>query len=394
MFDVLRPSPADPILALAAEFRADPRADKLDLGVGVYRDAKGATVIPRAVKAAEARLLESQETKSYLGLLGDVEFAAAMADLVLGDSAPRDRLASIQTPGGGGALWILMSLVKLAAPDATIWLSRPTWPNHRSIAEFVGLKTRDYAYFDPETRAVDAEAMRRDLAAAGPGDVVLLHGCCHNPTGANLAPADWEAVAEMALAQGFTPMVDIAYQGFGDGLAEDAAGVRRLAARLPELLVAASCSKNFALYRDRTGCAFALTSSASARAAATANLMTLMRVSISMPPDHGAAVVRTILTDAPLRAVWEAELGEMRGRMLALRRALAEALRARTNSERFDFIARHRGMFSLIGATPEQVAALRAEHGVYLIGDSRMNVAGLREDRIDETAGAFAAVGL
>lgn len=394
MFDALRPSPADPILALAAEFRADPRAQKLDLGVGVYKDRAGATVIPRAVKAAEARLLEAQETKTYLGLLGDVAFAEAMAGLVLGDAAPRDRLASIQTPGGGGALWILMSLVKAAAPGATVWLSRPTWPNHRSIAEFVGLKTREYAYFDPATRAVDAEAMRRDLAAAGPGDVVLLHGCCHNPTGANLSAEDWAALAGMAEAQGFTPLVDIAYQGFGDGLAEDAAGLRMLAARLPEVLVAVSSSKNFGLYRDRTGCAFALVATPAAKAAATANLMTLMRVSISMPPDHGAAVVRTILTDPALRAAWEAELAGMRGRMLALREALAAALRVRTNSERFDFLARHRGMFSLVGATPEQVARLRAEHGVYLIGDSRMNVAGLREDRIEEVAAAFAAVGL
>ena len=394
MFSTLRPSPADPILALAATFREDGRAKKLDLGVGVYRDAAGGTPIPRAVKRAEAMLLERQETKSYLGLLGDVAFSASMADLVLGGAAPAARLAAIQTPGGGGALWILMALAKKAAPEATVWLSTPTWPNHGAIADFAGLKTCAYRYFDPETRDVNAAAMREDLKAAGPGDIVLLHGCCHNPTGANLNAEDWAALTEMALAQGFTPMVDIAYQGFGDGLAEDAAGLRHIAARVPEMLVAASCSKNFALYRDRTGAAFALCASEGEAAAARANLMTLMRVSISMPPDHGAATVRMILTDPALRADWEAELGEMRGRMLALRAALAEALRARTNSPRFDFIARHRGMFSLVGATPEQVARLREEHGIYIIGDSRMNVAGLKEDRIGEVADAFAAVGM
>lgn len=394
MLSALRPSPADPILQLAADFLLDPRAEKLDLGVGVYKDAAGLTVIPKAVKAAEARLLAAQETKSYVGLLGDVAFSAAMTDLVVGDAAPPGRLAAIQTPGGGGALWILLSLVKIAAPEATVWLSSPTWGNHRAIAAGVGLKTRDYAYFDAGTRAVDFGRMRADLGEAKPGDVVLLHGCCHNPTGANLTGAEWEALAEMALAQGFTPLIDIAYQGFGDGLAADAAGVRAMAARVPELLIAASCSKNFALYRDRTGCAMVLSETPTAAKAVEANLKTLMRISISMPPDHGAAVVRTILTDPGLRAEWEAELTAMRTRMLSLREALAESLRARTNSDRFDFIARHRGMFSLMGASPEQVGELREAHGIYLIGDSRMNVAGLKEDRIDEVAAAFAAVGM
>ncbi|MEX2518927.1 MAG: amino acid aminotransferase [Paracoccaceae bacterium] len=394
MFSHLRPSPADPILALAAEFRDDPRARKLDLGVGVYKDAEGRTVIPKAVKRAEARLLETQDTKTYLGLLGDVGYSTAMADLAFGGAAPKDRLAMIQTPGGSGALWMLMSLIKLAAPDATLWLSTPTWPNHRAIAAGFGLKTRDYAYFDEESRVVDSERMLADLAAAGPGDVVMLHGCCHNPTGANLSGSDWTMLTDMALAQGFTPMVDLAYQGFGDGLAEDAAGLRLMATRVPELLLAMSCSKNFGLYRDRVGCAIALGETPAAAQATEANFKTLMRITISMPPDHGAAIVRTILGDAALRDMWETELEAMRARMLTLRQSLAEALRARTNSPRFDFIARHRGMFSLVGASPAQVAALRDDHGVYVIGDSRMNVAGLKEDRMDEVAEAFAAVGL
>ncbi len=392
MLSVLTPSPADPILQLAADFRLDPRPSKLDLGVGVYKDANGDTVIPQAVKVAEHQLLEEQETKSYVGLLGDVEFSAAMSKLVLGDAGPEDRMARIQTPGGGGALWMLMSLAATAKPGATLWVSKPTWGNHKAIAAHCGLAVKEYAYFDYETCAVDFEAMAADLKAAGPGDLVCIHGCCHNPTGANLTAAQWETLTEMALAQGFTPLIDIAYQGFGDGLAEDSAGVRLMAARLPEILIAASCSKNFAVYRDRVGCAMAICETPAARGAVEANMKTLMRVTISMPPDHGAAVVRTILNSASLRAPWEEELTNMRERMLSLRQSLAAALRERTNSDRFDFIARHRGMFSLTGLTPEQVDVLRERHGIYLIRDSRMNVAGLKEDRIDEVAAAFAAV--
>lgn len=394
MFSALHPSPADPILQLAADFAADPRTDKIDLGVGVYKNSAGETVIPRAVKLAEARVLAEQNTKSYMGLLGDVAFSRAMTTLVLGEVAPAERISAIQTPGGGGALWILMSLIAEASPGATIWVSTPTWGNHKAIAAGVDLRVRDYAYFDPATRAVDFDAMQADLAQAGPGDVVLLHGCCHNPTGANLTLAQWGVLTDMAVAQGFTPMVDIAYQGFGDGLDEDAAGARTMAARVPEMLVASSCSKNFALYRDRVGCAMVLSADADGAAVVTANLKTLMRISISMPPDHGAAVVKMILNDKELRRVWEDELNEMRARMLRLRHQLADAMRARTNSDRFDFIADHRGMFSLLGATPEQVAALRDDHAIYIIGDSRMNVAGLTEDTIDRVAAAFAAVGM
>lgn len=394
MFSVLRPSPADPILQLAADFAADSRANKIDLGVGVYKNSAGETVIPRAVKLAEARLIEAQATKSYVGLLGDVGFSAAMTDLVLGKAAPADRISAIQTPGGGGALWILMSLIAEASPGATIWVSTPTWGNHKAIAAGVDLNVRDYAYFNPTTRAVDFAAMKADLAQAGHGDVVLLHGCCHNPTGANLTTAEWDVLTDMALAQGFTPMVDIAYQGFGDGLAEDAAGLRAMAARVPEMLVASSCSKNFALYRDRVGCAMVLSADAEGASTVTANLKTLMRISISMPPDHGAAVVKMILGDAELRDVWESELNEMRARMLRLRKQMADAMRARTNSDRFDFIADHRGMFSLLGATPEQVTSLRDDHAIYIIGDSRMNIAGLTEETIDRVADAFAAVGM
>lgn len=394
MLSSLKPTPADPILQIMAEFQADRRPHKIDLGVGVYKDDAGLTVIPQAVKLAEARILQAQDTKSYLGLLGDVGFAGLMSDLVLGDAVSSDRVSAIQTAGGSGALYILMNLVRVANPQVTIWASTPTWSNHHAMAEGLGLKSRSYAYFNPKTRAVDVDRMMEDLKAAGPKDVVLLHGCCHNPTGANLTFADWERLTEMALAQGFTPFIDIAYQGFGDGLDEDAAGLRHMAARVPEMLIATSCSKNFALYRDRTGCAVVVSGSGEAQAVARANLMTLMRITYSMPPDHGAAVVRTILTDPDLRTMWEDELTAMRTRMLSLRQSLSNAMRARTNSDRFDFIAEHRGMFSLIGATPEQVARLRDEFAIYVVGDSRLNIAGLREERMDEIADAFAAVGI
>lgn len=394
MFSTLRPSPTDPILQLAADYAADPRADKIDLGLGVYKNSAGETVIPRAVKMAEARLLDAQNTKSYLGLLGDVAFSAAMADLVLGDAAPAERVSAIQTAGGSGALWILVSLIAKASPGTTVWVSTPTWGNHKAIAMGVDLKIREYAYFDPSTRAVDFTAMKADLAAAAPGDVVLLHGCCHNPTGANLTLAEWGVLTDMAVAQGFTPMIDIAYQGFGDGLAADAAGLRVMAARVPEMLIASSCSKNFALYRDRVGCAMVLLRDLSEAQTVLENLKTLMRISISMPPDHGAAVVKMILGDPELRGIWEDELNEMRSRMLRLRQQMADAMRARTNSDRFDFIAEHRGMFSLLGLSPEQVATLRDDHAIYIIGDSRMNIAGLTEETIDRVASALASVGI
>lgn len=394
MLSTLKPSPTDPILALIQEFRDDPRPEKLDFGVGVYKDSSGLTLIPKAVKMAETRLLQEQDTKTYLGLLGDVAFNATMAQLVLDDAVSKERVSAIQTAGGSGALFLLLGLAKKANPDMTLWVSTPTWGNHTAIAGGLDIPVKRYRYFNPATRAVEFEQMREDLASAGPNDVIMLHGCCHNPTGANLEIADWQVLTDMALAQGFLPFVDIAYQGFGDGLDEDAAGLRAMAARAPEMLIATSCSKNFGLYRDRTGCAFAISRNGVEQGHTQSNMMTLMRISISMPPDHGAALVRIILNDAELRSVWDSELTAMRTRMLSLRAALADALRSRTNSDRFDFLARHRGMFSLVGATPEQAATLKNDHAVYIVSDGRMNVAGLKEDRIDDVAAAFAAVGL
>ncbi len=394
MLGNLKAQPADKILALMAKYKEDPRDQKIDLGVGVYKNAEGVTPVMRAVKEAERRLVEEQTSKSYVALAGDPAFADAMINLVLGDAVARDKIAAIATPGGTGAVRQAFELVKMANPTARVFVSNPTWPNHVSILNYVGIETATYRYFDTETRAVDFDGMLADLAQANAGDLVLLHGCCHNPTGANLNLTQWQAVVDLINEKGLIAMIDIAYQGFGDGLDEDAAGLRHMAARVPEMLIAASCSKNFALYRDRTGCAMVISADEKAKVAAEANLKTLMRITISMPPDHGAAIVRTILSDDKLRGVWEEELTGMRTRMLSLRQSLAEAMRARTNSDRFDFIAHHRGMFSLMGATPEQVAKLRDEHAIYAIGDSRINIAGLKEDRIDEIAGAFASVGI
>jgi aromatic-amino-acid transaminase len=392
MFEALQPAAPDKILALQDAFRADPREQKLDLGVGVYKDAEGRTPIMRAVKEAERRLLEGQTTKAYLGPAGDEGFNAAMVALVFGESAPTDRIAAAQTPGGTGAVRLLADLVARAERGATVWISDPTWPNHAAILKTAGLAFRTYPYFDKVSCEVDWPAMRAALSEAGPGDVVLLHGCCHNPTGANLTRDQWRELAALAADREFTPFIDMAYQGFGDGLHDDAFSVCTLAETVPEMLVAASCSKNFALYRDRVGCAMVLTATPETAALTKDNLKGIARTNWSMPPDHGAAVVRTVLTDPELRADWMAEVESMRARMLEVRKALAEALRQRTNSDRFDFVARHRGMFSLTGIAPEAIERVREEHGVYIVGDSRINIAGLNDETVATLAEALAGL--
>jgi aspartate aminotransferase len=394
MLETLQQQPTDKIIALMGLYAADTRSDKVDLGVGVYKDASGRTPVMRAVKAAEKRLWEAQDTKTYVGLLGDLAFVEAMAGLIFGADRPGDRLCGAQTPGGTGAIRQLFELIRRAAPEATVWISDPTWPNHPAILSYLGMKARTYSYFDPATRAVDFEGMMGDLAGVRAGDVLLLHGCCHNPTGANLDATQWQAVTDLVLATGAVPMIDLAYQGFGDGLDADVAGLRAMAAAVPEMLLAASCSKNFGLYRDRVGVAFALSRDAEGAARTRGNLAALNRLNYSFPPDHGAKVVEIILNDPGLRADWQDELEEMRGAMLSLRTGLAEALRRATNSERFDFVADHRGMFSLVGADPEQVKALREEHGIYMVGDSRVNIAGLPAAGLDRIAAAIAAVGV
>ncbi len=393
MLGNLKPQPADKILQLIGQFKADPRTDKIDLGVGVYKDATGLTPVMRAVKAAEKQIWESQKTKAYTGLAGEPEFNAALSGLVLGDAVAADRVSSVATPGGTGACRQAFELIRLASPEATVWVSDPTWPNHLSILKYLGMPVQPYRYFDNDTRAVDFGAMMADLAAAKPGDVVLLHGCCHNPTGANLTLPEWQAVADLLEKTGAIPMIDIAYQGFGDGLEEDAAGVRLIASRLPEVLIAASCSKNFGIYRERTGLLMALSEPAK-REVTQGTLAFLNRQNYSFPPDHGARIVSTILDDAALRADWQKELEEVRRGMLGLREQLAKELQTLSGSDRFGFIAQHRGMFSRLGASPEQVERLKAEHGIYMVGDSRLNIAGLNAKTVPVLARAILDVGI
>ena len=394
MFEHLNPTPEDKILGLMKLYRADPRTDKVDLGVGVYKDANGNTPIMRAVKEAEKRLWEVEDTKSYTGLIGDAGFHSVMADLVLGDSVARDRLSFAHTPGGTGAIHQILQLIKTATPNTTIWLSNPSWANHASIIAHLGLEKKDYRYFDSDTRSVDFAGMMEDLETAKEGDVVLLHGCCHNPTGANLTQAQWGEVRDLILRKKLTPFVDIAYQGFGDGIDEDAYGTRLLAASVPNLLISASCSKNFGIYRERCGLVIAVSEAGEEQTTTQANLAHLNRQNFSFPPDHGARLVTLVMQDEALKSDWEAELREIREGMISIRSQLANALRDASGSDRFGFLAEHRGMFSRLGTSSENVVALREKHGIYMVGDSRMNIAGITEDKVDRLTSAFMDVGV
>jgi len=393
MFETLKAQPADKILALVQAYREDPRDTKIDLGVGVYKDASGNTPVMRAVKAAEQRIWENQDTKVYTGLAGDPAYTNAMAALVLGDAVPRGAIAAAATPGGTGAVRQAFELVRMANPDARVFVSDPTWPNHLSILSYLGMEVVNYRYFDSDTGGVDFDGMIEDLKTAKKGDVVLLHGCCHNPTGANLNSAEWDAVIEVLQSTGAVPMIDIAYQGFGDGLEADAAATRKVASSVPECLIAASCSKNFGIYRERTGILM-LVASEAAQGLNQATLAFLNRQNYSFPPDHGARIVSTILTDDELKADWKAELEDVRNAMLALREQLAGELQRLSGSDRFGFLAQHRGMFSRLGTTPDKVEALREKHGIYMVGDSRMNIAGLNQNSVPILARAIIDVGI
>ena len=393
MLSNLQPQAPDSILKLIEEFKADTRQGKIDLGVGVYKDPQGVTPVMRAVKAAEQRIWETQTTKAYTGLAGEPDFRNAMARMVLKD-VPSDRLASLATVGGTGAIRQALELARLANPGLTVYVSNPTWPNHLSIMKFMGLPFVEYRYFDAATRGVDFDGLKADIAKAGKGDIVLLHGCCHNPTGANLSMEQWDEVAAILEKSGAIPLIDLAYQGFGDGLEEDAAATRMIAARLPEVLIAASCSKNFGIYRERTGILFALAENTAARDLAQGSMAFLNRQNYSFPPDHGARIVSTILTDDALRADWAAELEEVRNTMLGLRSQLASELRDLSGSDRFDFIGQHRGMFSRLGATPEQVQKLKSDAAIYMVGDSRLNIAGLNQHTVPVLARAIIDAGV
>ncbi|SEO20705.1 aromatic amino acid aminotransferase apoenzyme [Paracoccus alcaliphilus] len=393
MLSNLKPQAPDKILMLIEEFKADTRQGKIDLGVGVYKNPEGVTPVMRAVKAAEQKIWQDQTTKAYTALSGEAEYRNAMTRMVLGD-APADRLASLASVGGTGAIRQALELARLANPGVTVHVSDPTWPNHLSILKFMGLPFTEYRYFDAETRGVDFEAMKADISKAAKGDLVLLHGCCHNPTGANLSADQWDEIAAILEKSGAIPFIDLAYQGFGDGLEQDAAATRMIAQRLPEVLIAASCSKNFGIYRERTGILLALTENSAARDMTQGSMAFLNRQTFSFPPDHGARIVSTILTDDALAADWRAELEDVRKGMLELREQLASELRNLSGSDRFDFIAHHRGMFSRLGATPEQVQKLKTDAAIYMVGDSRLNIAGLNRDTVPVLARAIVEAGI
>jgi len=393
MFETLQAQKPDAILALVQMFKDDPRENKVDLGVGVYKDASGKTPVMRAIKAAEQKLWANETTKSYTALTGDPGFADAMVRLVLGNAVPRNTVSAAATPGGTGAVRQAFELIKMARPDARVFVSNPTWPNHLSILAYLGIETVPYRYFDNDTRGVAFDAMLEDLKTARKGDVVLLHGCCHNPTGANLTMLQWQEVIAVLQQTGAVPMIDIAYQGFGDGLEADGAATRAVAAATTECLIAASCSKNFGIYRERTGILMMIANGTEPKIA-QGTLAFLNRQNFSFPPDHGARLVTMILNDEALRNDWMTEVEDMRLSMLGLREQLARELQQRSGSDRFDFIAQHRGMFSRLGTTPELVQKMREDFGIYLVGDSRMNIAGLNTQTVPILAEAIVKAGV
>jgi aspartate aminotransferase len=394
MLDRLPRLPDDPILGLAAACRADSNPDKIDLTLGVYMDESGLCPVFGAIKAAERALLEEEDSKTYMPPAGDAAFNSGMQRLVFGDDSAllaSGRVSSIQAPGGCGALRIGAEVVQAAAPGARVWVSDPTWPVHIPLLGSVGLEFATYRYYDSATHGVNFDAMVEDLRQAGSEDLVLLHGCCHNPCGADLSLAQWGVIADMAEAQGFTPFIDIAYQGLGDGLQEDAAGIRLLAGRLPEMIVAASCSKNMGLYRERTGITLFQCKTPDSAEALLSQAKVAARRVYSMPPAHGALLAGRVLSDPGLRDAWEQELLGMCARINGLRSDLVDKLGAATGRD-FEFIRREKGMFSFLGLTQEQVQRLREEHSVYMLGSSRINVAGVNGRNIDLLANAIAAV--
>jgi aspartate/tyrosine/aromatic aminotransferase len=394
LFQQLERLISDSILGLMAKYRADPFNQKVDLGVGVYRDLSGNTPILDCVRRAEKEVLAAQTTKSYVGAAGREEFNSAVEELALGSAhaSRRDRRArTLQTPGGCGALRVGAELIKAAAPNAVVHLSDPTWGNHAPLLGDCGLKLDRYPYYDAATHELLFEAMLQRLQAAAAGDVVLIHACCHNPTGADLSPAQWQAVADLLERRGLVPFLDMAYQGFGSSLDQDAAAVRMVVERVPEALIAVSFSKNLGLYRERVGGLIVVSENAARADAVQSHMLHIARSIYSMPPDHGAAIAAKILAQPPLRREWLQELDAMRTRIQDMRTLLATRLREVTGDNSFDFIRTQHGMFSLLGVSREAVERLREKHHIYMTADSRMNLAGIMPNNVSYVAEAFAA---
>ncbi|KAF1011954.1 MAG: Aspartate aminotransferase [Pseudomonas fluorescens] len=393
-FDPIGRVPGDPILGLMDLYAQDTHPNKFDLGVGVYKDDQGLTPIPRSVKLAEQRLVDSQLTKTYIGGHGNAAFGTLISQLVLGAESPllsARRAGATQTPGGTGALRLSADFIAQNLPGRGVWLSNPTWPIHESIFARAGLKVSHYPYVEADNR-LDVPAMLATLAKVPEGDVVLLHACCHNPTGFDLSRDDWQQVLQIVRKRNLLPLIDFAYQGFGDGLEEDAWAVRLFATELPELLITSSCSKNFGLYSDRVGALIVCAADAEKLTDVRSQLANTARNLWSTPPDHGAAVVATILGDTELRTLWRSEVEAMRSRIAHLRRGLVEALAPYGLSERFAHIGAQRGMFSYTGLSPEQVKQLREKHSVYMVSSGRASMAGADAARLAQLAGAIADV--
>jgi aspartate aminotransferase len=395
MFESLKPVGMDPILGLMAAFRADTRDNKIDLGVGVYQDDRGRTPVMASVKQAESRLMELEITKSYQGIAGDPEFNQRMLELLFGADHSilnSGRIKSIQAPGGSGALRVGAEVIQRARPDAEIWVGVPTWPNHVPLMSSAGLKIKEYPYYDLSSHEINFSGMMDALKQVPAGDIVLLHGCCHNPTGADLSRDQWDQIADLALERGFIPYIDTAYQGLGDGLDEDAYSLRMMAERLPELVVASSCSKNFGLYRERTGSITFIAESAEQVEVVASQAMAVARQTYSMPPAHGALLVSLILGDQELRAAWQTELDEVRHRIQSMRGLLAEGIQNNAAGQDFSHIVRQKGMFSFLGLKPEQLDALREDYGIYIVSSSRVNLAGINSSNIEYLCDSILAV--
>jgi len=396
MFETLKPRPNDPIMELMQRCKADSRPEKIDLGVGVYKDEVGHTVIMKAVKLAEEMWGREETTKSYVSTIGNQDYCNDMLKLILGENnsaMTENRIGAAQTAGGSGALRLGAELLHVIAPDATVWASTPTWANHIPLISDAGMRMNSYPYYNRETLGVDFEDMLDHLDQhAQRGDIVLLHGCCHNPTGADLSPAEWDRLAPFMAERELFPFVDLAYFGLGRGMVEDTYGLRKVIEICPEVLMAASCSKNFAVYRERTGFIAAITQTPDKAVAAKSQFGAIQRKLISMPPNHGAALVTRILSDDNLTSIWKTELDEMRNRMLKLRQLLSEALNVQGGEAISAAIKNQNGMFSTLPLTQSQAERLRDEHAVYLMNSGRINIAGANANNIPRLAEAILAV--
>jgi len=392
VFENLQPAPADAILGLIAEHQNDPRTQKVDLGVGVFRTAEGETPVLDVVKIAEQRLVDTQDSKAYIGTAGDPQFNAAMQDLTFADAVSTDRLMTIQAPGGSGSLRVAASLILRARADATVWVSDPTWANHIPLLGGAGLTLKPYPYYDNGKHVIRIDQMLDALSQVPAGDLVLLHACCHNPSGLDPSEDEWRSIADVIVERELVPFIDMAYQGFANSLAADAFPVRHMASRVPEMIVSNSCSKNFGLYRDRVGTLSILGAGRASRDTVYSQVNNVVRTIYSVPPDHGAVVVSTILNDPELKAAWRLELAAMRGRLREMRVLLNDELRGRAPDHDFSHLVRAVGMFCFLGVTPEQVSQLKKDYGVYMVDSSRINIAGITAGNVNYLADAIAAV--